>query len=86
MNNRRSGNNLLLLIAVSVTTVIAIVAFGFLFFVVFPMNGVVAAGYSENASSAIHGYPHDPLVEKIGEIENAYYNQAKAMVHGTYGK
>ena len=86
MNNRRSGNNLFLLIAVSMATVVAIVVFAFLFFVVFPMNGVIAAGYPENVTSPIHGYPVDPLVEKVGEIENAYYNQAKAMINGTYRK
>ena len=82
MYSRRSELSIWLPIGVAIASVIAVIVFAFLFFVVWPEN---AYEKSENKTVMANGEEVDPLVAKVGNIENAYIQQSKAMINGSYG-
>lgn len=83
MHTRKPEHDAFYLVGLSIVILITIIVFAYLLFVVWPMNAVA---HAENASVSVNGVLVDPLVAKVATVQMGYYNQAVAMVNGSYWK
>lgn len=76
-----SNQSIWIIIGFAIAGVVAVSVFAFLFFIVWPTSAVEAA---QNQTVTVNGEQVDPVVAKVGGVQNAFYQQSKAMMNGTY--